>query len=627
MAPSTSWAFTNTGLVVPVNYGMPSADKNGTPQDFTACNIRYANSAAADYRLMATSEAFDKGVCQSNMYRWYEPVMDGPIVFVDGKPMPGAYQRPVPVVVTPSAIASGTISPAGTNIVEEGASVTVAVSGLTRPFEGFVVDGEMVEGTNLVYTAPAFGTYGEASVAEIVPVFGTNWYVNAAKQNDDGDGFTRDTAKKTLAGIMGCAIESGDCIHAAPGDYDEGSVKHRASLSIASRVVVPAGVTLVADEGPGVTAIVGESASEGSLDGFYDGTGPDAIRCVYMDGGTLRGFTLRGGRTKGDNNSGSEDCYGGGVMAKTGSIIEDCVITNCVSRRGGLFVGGIYRRCVVGDGTGANCDFANWSSYGLGGIYNSIIRCSGYSTIYSPCVNCLFKNGGNGQVYTEVGTIGRLTNCVIIGSVRNLSGASAGEFRPANPGNIVCTGFAGTETTIAKEEFVEVATSDIAQAYDTSTCAFKGVKTALFTDTGVNIAGPAGALDGDIDGGQRVYNGKIDIGPNEYDWRGDFARMIGGVSVTRASAAVTTNALGKVRIPDGGSLEISVAGKDARRISFAVDGGELSAVGGIDDETFTADGLYKFAPPASLTFSFAGEGGYADIIEVINKPGGMLMLW
>ena len=44
-------------------------------------------------------------------------------------------------------------------------------------------------------------------------------------------------------------------------------------------------------------------------------------------------------------------------------------------------------------------------------------------------------------------------------------------------------------------------------------------------------------------------------------------------------------------------------------------------------ETFTADGLYKFAPPASLTFSFAGDGGSADIIEVINKPGGILTLW
>ena len=627
IAPSTSWGFSNTGLVVTVGYNMPFADKDENAQGFAECNIRYANSAASDYRLRATSEAFDKGVLQSNMYRWYEPVMDGPILFVDGKPVPGAYSRPVPVLVTPSTVATGTISPAGTNIVEEGASVTVSVTGNQRPFEGFLVDGELIEGASFVYTAPTFGTIPESSIASVTPIFSTNWYVNAAKENDDGDGFTRDTAKKTLAGIMSCAIASGDCIHAAPGDYNEGSAKHNAARSIASRVVIPAGVTLVSDEGPDATAIVGESASSGNLDGFYDGTGSDAIRCVYMNGGVLRGFTVRGGRTKGDNDSSSEDCYCGGVMAKTGSVIEECIITNCLSRRGGLITGGIYRRCRIGDGTKGAAGVSHWGSYALGGFYNCAIDVDETLSTAVPFVNCILRNVGNNQVYRSVSSILCFTNCVIVGSLRNTSAASAGTLAPANPSNIVCTGFAGTDTTIDQSQFIKVASSAIAAAYDTTTFRFKGVKTALFTDTGVNIAGPAAALAGDIDGGQRVYNGKIDIGPNEYDWRGDFARAIGGVSVTKASPEVTTNALGKVRLPDGAVLEMSVAGKDARRISFAVDGGELSATGGINDETFTADGLYKFVPPAALTFSFAGDGGYADIIEVINKPGGILTLW
>ena len=627
--PSTSWGFLNDGLFVPSAWGgkFPAVDKNARPQNYTAGEIRFAAPAERDYRLMATSEAFGAGVYDPYMYMWYEPVMDGPILFVDGKPTPGAYQRPVPVLVTPSAVATGTISPAGTNIVEEGASVTVAVTGHQRPIGGFIVDGELVEGASFVYTAPTFGTIPECSIASVTPVFSTNWYVNAAMENDGGDGFTPETAKKTLVGIMSCPIASGDCIHAAPGDYNERSTKHNALLSIASRVVIPAGVTLVADEGPDVTAIVGESATTENLDGIYDGTGSDAIRCVYMNGGVLRGFTVRGGRTKGDNNSSSEDCYCGGIMAKTGSVIEDCIITNCLSRRGGLITGGTYRRCRIGDGTGGSgAGVSHWGSYLLGGFYNCAINANETLSTAVPFVNCMLRNAGNNQVYRDVSSIRCFTNCVIVGKLRNSSAADAGTFVPANPNNIVCTDFAGTDTTIDKSQFIKVSDSDIAAAYDTTTFRFKGVKTALFTDTGVNIAGPEEALAGDIDRGQRVYNGKIDIGPNEYDWRGDFARAIGGVSVARASAAVTTNALGKVRIPDGGSLEISVAGKDARRISFAVDGGELSSAGGIDDETFTADGLYKFAPPAALTFSFAGEGGYADIIEVINKPGGMLIL-
>ena len=42
-----------------------------------------------------------------------------------------------------------------------------------------------------------------------------------------------------------------------------------------------------------------------------------------------------------------------------------------------------------------------------------------------------------------------------------------------------------------------------------------------------------------VDGGQRVYNGRVDIGAYEYDWRADFAAAIGGgVTVSQASPKV-----------------------------------------------------------------------------------------
>jgi hypothetical protein len=130
----------------------------------------------------------------------------------------------------------------------------------------------------------------------------------------------------------------------------------------------------------------------------------------------------------------------------------------------------------------------------------------------------------------------------------------------------------------------------------------------------------------DILGGQRVYNGKIDIGPYEYDWRDYFASRIGAVSVSKASADVTTNAYGKVRIPDGASIEMTPQSRDARRVSFAVNNGELAISGGLEDRAYTTDGIYKFMPPTTLSFAFDGPSGYADIEEIFNKPGSLMII-
>ena len=62
-------------------------------------------------------------------------------------------------------------------------------------------------------------------------------------------------------------------------------------------------------------------------------------------------------------------------------------------------------------------------------------------------------------------------------------------------------------------------------------------KGSPFVDAGIVAAGYAGALD--AAGSQRVYNGTIDIGAYEYDWRDDFR-----ITLTR-KASVT---LDQVRI-------------------------------------------------------------------------------
>jgi hypothetical protein len=65
------------------------------------------------------------------------------------------------------------------------------------------------------------------------------------------------------------------------------------------------------------------------------------------------------------------------------------------------------------------------------------------------------------------------------------------------------------------------------------------------------------ALDGDLLGGQRIYNGRLDIGCYEYDWRGSFADMLHDtrLSVVSASQDVVKDDSNQVKIAAGHSLE------------------------------------------------------------------------
>ena len=66
--------------------------------------------------------------------------------------------------------------------------------------------------------------------------------------------------------------------------------------------------------------------------------------------------------------------------------------------------------------------------------------------------------------------------------------------------------------------------------------------------------------------GQRIYNCRIDIGGGEYDFRGDFAKMLGARgTIEEMGPNVTTNALRNVVVPDGESIAVSVAPVSADR--------------------------------------------------------------
>ena len=304
-----------------------------------------------------------------------------PIHFnASGAPMIGCHQRPV-TTVDVAAPAYGSLTPSGTFAIDDEETVTftyVQDPAVSRNIEGFVVNGTFVPTNGVdfscVYTAPGadeFPVHFGVSV-----VISTNWYVDVQQPNDNGDGFTPATAKRTLAGIMSCAIRSGDVIHVAPGEYAEGWMTGHLgpNAQTTNRVEIASGVTLVSDAGADATVIRGK-LSEAPFSSGYPayGRGPGAMRAVWMaSSAKLKGFTIVDGMTAAlttpvTSEPDDLDTTGGGIYASDSScVIEGCVITNCTANRSGGVQNGtlvncaLYQNASIGAGqgdAGTNCRF------------------------------------------------------------------------------------------------------------------------------------------------------------------------------------------------------------------------------------------------------------------------------
>lgn len=627
-SPTASWNWTVRGCFTAPGY-YPAADKDGNVPDAATGDVRFVDAQSGDYRLMATSDAIGCGHYDgATFYQTYEPGLDGtPLLFVDGKPLPGAFQRPVPVLIAPSSIDAGTLSLCGTNAVEEGETVVVELTGAHRPMEGFLVDGEVCPGTRWTYVAPSFGALGGISVADVPKVvFGTNWYVNAAMPDDSGDGFTPETAKRTLISVCTNAyLLAGDVIHAARGDYAEGAALHSSAQAIRARAIVRSGVALVADEGPDVTFITGSPASAQCREGEL-GCGSDAVRCAVGEAnGVLQGFTLRNGHTRWlMNDAGTaaqhvNDNYAGGFMGLSPSArIVNCTITGCVAPRSAMAHGGRFERCrLLGDTDKVDTGFDGNYIERFGGFYDSVILVSSFFSIQSPLVNCTLRNTssasmvGYGQIYATDKMLQGITNCVFACQIRNMGTAEG--FSPPNIGNVVCTGIAGVAPTAENAaRFKIVPIERIAQAYGLEDLAFTGAKVEELVDCGVNVEGSAVAMD--IEGKQRIFNRTVDLGAAEYDWRTEFAKTLArrNVDVAKATPNVTTNAVGGLELADGDSIEVNWMFKSNGRATFevAADEGEVAVC---------VDGVE--ALPEGATYSILGNQGIHSVSIAYSGMG------
>ena len=425
-----------------------------------------------------------------------------------------------------------------------------------------------------------------------------NWYVDAENGNDGNKGFPRSCPKKTLAAVME-STHDGDVVYAARGVYDDGDVE---SNGMTTRVYVKEGVGLVADEGPKVTTIKGKRAST------ENGIGTDAVRCVSLGNRAwIQGFTITNGFTKTTGESTSS--YGGGIYAMPGSAVIDCIITGngCGYRGAGMYRGTAIRCFLKGASLAGNYTAYRMTSL-LDCIFDGGANCYGDSTV-SLVLNCMMNGNTwgkntlicNSYIKSTGGTdklVAGFTNCVLGVSMGYVSGSAH------DP--LTCK-YSITYDNLGLDE-------NYHPAQDSALVDFanKELYDALFPAAWLQFKG------GDFSGGQRVYNGRMDVGALEYDWRAAFSTELnraGRAAVVEASENVMMNASGGISLAGGDSVEIVYSpvanGKCAFSVSAADGAGEVVAK--LGDKVLQPDehGVYYYAGDADgnrITVSCIGDG-------------------
>lgn len=574
-----------------------------------------------DFRLFRDSVLLTAGAtlpADWMMYYASSDINGKPFSFnSDGNTIVGSDQSPV-ARVTVAAPVSGTIEPDGVLALGEDDSITLAYTPdvPARNFLSFSVNGENVPGSaeTMVLDGSAFADKAEFSVSA---VFSTNWYVNASKPDDSGDGFTPDTAKRTLRAVMeDTAILSGDTVHAAPGRYDEGLMATPGfDGTTSNRVAIASGITLVADEGPELTTIAGAPSPRPHDNDTY-GRGVGAVRAVYMAKySRLKGFTVTEGRS--DNSVADDNLYssGGGIYAAGGAEgvigeVENCTIRGNYGVRGGGSYAGKFINCRFGNNVsngaqGEDCRIA----YLYGCIFDQSFN---NRNVMAPMcvVNCTF--GPNTCVYGGAVTY---KGCLFLSVTAKENIVSAGSVLE-NCAYVL----GGSLATMIVEG--KVTTSGCFAGNDAAALGvdenYVPVRGSVLIDNGPAQFGMSTFAGLDNRASQRVYNGRLDIGACEYDWRRDYCARLGcgGAKMTYVSPEVE-DAESYLSIPSGARIDFAwgatrkgtgkftadVSGDGM--LSMDLDGAracEIAAVDGIVDFKFMLNG-------GNLqSFAFEGEG-------------------
>lgn len=440
-----------------------------------------------------------------------------------------------------------------------------------------------------------------------------HWYVNPTG-NDENKGYHIKCPRRTLDKAMELAKENaGHIVHAAAGIYKE----FPEGVTAASRVTVKAGVGLVADEWPFKETVIEGAKDTTSGEADQNGNGPNAVRCVYVnEGGYVKGFKLTCGRTKlGD--SGAAPC-GGGALLLGGALI-DCEVTGngCAYRGRGVSVSnqgdikaadGTVIRCHIHDQVCGNYEINNgtvvdsrvqgsgsYTYYGNGLILNSTML--GYSLRSNMSrlriLNTYLHNAtavGDNNAYC--------TNCVFVKSFDEVDDEHIGCDEAS------CRFSVPMDDNLDENFRPKSAESPLVDFGD------RALYDANFPKKWVQFK------DVDFAGGQRIYNGKIDVGCGEYDWRGDFASLLGSkVAVTEMGPDVTANGESGIVVPEGESISLSMPPRASGRTTkyelvYTPDGGEQTVVTEVSAEAFS----YTLAGPC-IVQSLTRNGNFTITIR------------
>ena len=598
-----------------------------------------ADARNGDFHPFVSSPVFSAGVAltSENYGRdyWYYASTDfegNPISFNQGKPVAGAFMKPTERSIVAVSATKGGISPAADRIaVAMDGECVLSVGSATRPVAAICVNGvtNAIDAADWTYSISA----DEAKGGIMVDVLYTNVWYAAVDGDDSKSGFFPDEAKTLQGALANANLLAGDRVVAMPGTYSTGKMIQDETCDIWSRAVVPAGVTLESKAGREATIIVGKQASQKDTapnDGLdVRGLGLDAERCVLlMEGAALKGFTLTNGWTRaakgGETIShGDADTCGGGVWcANADCMIEGCLFVGNGAYRGAGAFGGFCKNCIFADnyafyGGGASSNCRNHGCFSYGNVAAVWSVNSGLFAV-RDAVNCTcfdsLAQGVSAAVFCGV------TNTVVTGyfNPNNMDGSKV-SYSIFNEDGLVSIpdGYFSATTECC-------VTNSNALAFDENGCPEIGGNCCI--DAGIHDV--LNALpETDAQGGQRVYNGRLDIGAFEADWRGRYGRDIGSrMDVLSVSPSVFEQADGTVRILEEASLTGVLSGRGDKPyfadISIRVVSGSAKLTMG-DSERLLAAGIYTIrvsVNPEGLPIHVAALSGIADILyaKVIN---------
>ena len=427
-------------------------------------------------------------------------------------------------------------------------------------------------------------------------------------------------------------------VYVKAGVYDNGTMTQTrrfgnvgsTAYKHAARAVVPANVQVIG-AGADRTFIVG--ADDPSADAANKGCGPLAVRCVALAKGVrLTGFTLMGGRTAvgtADVNN-DDDFHGGGVLAECSSaeselaVVTDCVISNCVARRGGGGFFGVYNRVRFLDNSiiqSGNGPAARGNGNKTCFLANCLVdRNEGWATVYSSeLVNCTFgadnTQGGDKDGSTAIVDAPSVTNCLILGmkDVRARTAFHGCVFSQKTAALIAKNSPAGSDASC-------LVSSDL--AVDEGLAPVIGANAAVDAADG-DAYDAATWGDRDVYGSPRQVNGRrLDVGAVEADWTEAYSKKLGKHMVVTAADPSVELVEGGLSIPAGSSL-VATVGRAGRAqgayvLKATVEGETCSVVW----DGAKADALQKGMNEVRYV---VGESGVSEFVFTADALGSTVL--